>query len=285
MHRAAHQVLDGGRVFDDPVAVPIVGLAPEAIAEDARAHPQRRPMRLFIACRHAFARDVLATQASSGVRQAVILGAGLDTTAYRPAERAAPIRVFEVDHPATQAWKQQQLVATGITPTTDVAYVPVDLEREPFTPALARHGLDPHRPTVFAWLGVVPYLTLDAVTRTLTAIAALPGGATVVLDYAEPRPAEADTPFDRWHRERAERVARVGEPWITFFTPPDLHTLLLRTGFAEIEDLGIDGYGPRYLGLPANAPRRPGGHLVAAGTAGHHHPQASPAAAAAGPRA
>jgi methyltransferase (TIGR00027 family) len=264
MHRAAHQVLEDGRVFADPLAVRIVATVPEAIAADARAHPQRRAMRLFIACRHAFAQDVVTAEISRGVAQVVILGAGLDTTAYRPQHVERPPRVFEVDHPATQTWKHAQLAATGIVPSAEVVYVPVDFEHEHFLQALEQRGFRPGEPAVFVWLGVVPYLTREAVEQTLSTIAGLPGGAVVVFDYSEPRPGGPDADADLRHRRRAEHVARLGEPWITFFRPAELHDLLSRAGFTDVEDLGLAGFGPRYLGLPPDTPDRPGGHIVAA---------------------
>ena len=268
MHRAAHQVLEDGRVFADPLAVRIVGTDPEVIATDARAHPWRRAMRLFIACRHAFAQDVVTAEARRGVAQVVILGAGLDTTAYRPKRADRPPLVFEVDHPATQTWKQRQVAATGIVPSAEVVYVPVDFERERFLEALEQRGFRSGEPAVFVWLGVVPYLTRDAVEHTLSTIAGLPGGAVVVFDYSEPRPVGPDADTDAHaatrHRERAEHVARLGEPWITFFSPAELHDMLSRAGFADVEDLGLAGFGPRYLGLPPDTPDRPDGHIVAA---------------------
>jgi methyltransferase (TIGR00027 family) len=112
-HRAAHQVLEQGRIFADPLAVRILGEDTEALVHDALQHPHKRAMRLFIAVRTRFAEDALTVAAAHGVRQLVVLGAGLDTYAYRNA-LGDRLRIFEVDHPATQAWKRERLAAAAI---------------------------------------------------------------------------------------------------------------------------------------------------------------------------
>src|SRR5208282_5568085 len=107
-HRAAHQILDHGRIFSDPLALRILGQDAETVARDAEEHPSSRAMRIFIAARTRFAEDALAAAVASGLRQLVVLGAGLDTYAYRN-PHAGRLRIFEVDHPATQAWKRERL--------------------------------------------------------------------------------------------------------------------------------------------------------------------------------
>lgn len=252
LHRAAHQVVDGARVFPDPVAVPITGWSAERIADDARANPRRRGMRAFIACRHRFARDVLAGRGAD--LQVVVLGAGLDTTAY---QAGAPINgpVFEVDHPATQAWKLERLAEAGIRASVPVAYVPVDFEADDLTAALVGAGLDRSRPVVVIWLGVTIYLTRAAVDQTLATVAALSTARTdLVLDYGEPGSAASSA--------RVAHLAMIGEPWLSQFTRGEMAELLAGHGFVEVEDLEFADWGPRYLGLPAVLTRGPGGHLV-----------------------
>ena len=105
-HRALHQILEGGRIFADPLAVAILGESEAALAEAASRDPRGGRMRLFIAIRSRFAEDALRRGGRCrGVSQLVVLGAGLDTYAYRGAMRDK-LRIFEVDHPATQAWKR-----------------------------------------------------------------------------------------------------------------------------------------------------------------------------------
>ena len=101
-HRAAHQVLERGFVFADPLALPILGPDADRAVALAKERPERRPLRLFIAMRSRFAEDSAAQAIDNGVRQILVLGAGLDTFAYR-LEPTDDLRVFELDHPATQA--------------------------------------------------------------------------------------------------------------------------------------------------------------------------------------
>src|SRR5580700_465352 len=128
-HRAAHQVLEGGRIFADPLAARILGEDFDAIARDAGIHPSGRRMRIFIAVRTRFAEDSLAAAVERGARQLVVLGAGLDTYAYRGQTRDR-VRIFEVDHPATQAWKRQRLAEAAIPLPSCLTFAPIDFEHE-----------------------------------------------------------------------------------------------------------------------------------------------------------
>src|SRR3981189_37615 len=115
--RAAHQVLDHAAIFTDPLALRILGADAEAMVRDAETDVARQRLRLFIACRARIAEDALAA-VQNGVRQLVVLGAGLDTYAYR-ASPSDDLRIFEVDHPLTQAWKRERLADAAIaTPAT-----------------------------------------------------------------------------------------------------------------------------------------------------------------------
>jgi methyltransferase (TIGR00027 family) len=263
-HRAAHQTLEGGRIFADPLAPRLLGEAPEAVLGANLQGPAGRGMRLFIAARSRFAEDALAAAVDRGVRQYVVLGAGLDTFALRNPHVAAGLQTFEVDHPATQAWKRERLAQAGIAAPPTLTFAPVDFERQTLAEGLAAAGFDASRAAFFSWLGVVPYLTLDAVLATLGFIAARPGGE-VVFDYGEPPSARA--PEQRaLHEQRAARVAALGEPWLTYFNPSDLARDLGALGLSEIEDLGPGEMSSRYFsGLRHDGP---GGHVVRARRAG-----------------
>ena len=264
-HRAAHQMLEKGSIFTDPLAARILGRDVHEIAEDAAAHPERRIMRLFIAARTRFAEDALAAAVARGVRQLVVLGAGLDTFAYRNPHEADGLTVFEVDHPATQGWKRERLAAAGIAPPPGLTFAPVDFEKTSLAEGLAEAGFDPARPAFFIWAGVVPYLTRDAVLATLGYIGGLPGGAEVTFDYSNP-PSTLDPDLQAAQKQRADRVAAVGEPWLTFFDSAELAAELVRLGFTTIEDLGPARIGERYFGAPAGDEARRGGHLIRAAT-------------------
>lgn len=263
-HRAAHQILERGRVFADPLAVRILGGDPEQIAREAAAAPERRAMRLFIAARTRFAEDRLGQAVANGVRQLVVLGAGLDTFAYRNPFEGAGLKVFEVDHPATQAWKRDRLTQAGIAVPPSLTFAPVDFEQETLGQALTAAGFEPRLPTFFTWLGVVPYLTREAVFATLGVIAALPGGGEVVFDYSDP-PAALAAEHRETHRLRADRVAALGEPWLCYFSAAPLAADLARLGFGCQEDLGLSAIAARYWGVPS-FPQQPGGHVIWAGT-------------------
>ncbi|MFC7530533.1 class I SAM-dependent methyltransferase [Actinoplanes sp. GCM10030250] len=245
-YRAAHQVLDGGAIFEDALAVPILGEARDDLLADA----PRRGMRLFVAARHRFAEDAIAAAAGRGVRHVVVVGAGLDTYAYR---NPLHLRVTEVDHPDTQAWKRGRLAEAGIEIPDGVEHAGVDLEKEPLR-------LDLDGPAFFLWLGVVPYLTAEGFGETLDYIAA-GAGNEVALDYAQPL--ERMTAERRAQLEaRAERVARLGEPWLTYFEPSEIATELGRRGFGEIEDLGPAAMGARFFNRPDVPLDTPGGHVL-----------------------
>ena len=270
-HRAAHQVLEHGRIFADPLALRILGEDADTVAREAEKRPTGRAMRIFIAARTRFAEDALAAALEHGARgagQLVVLGAGLDTYAYRGQLRDR-LRIFEVDHPATQAWKRQRLADAGIFLPNGLTFAPIDFERQTLAEGLAAAGFDPARQTFFTWLGSVPYLTEEAIWSTLGFIARVPGGAHVVFDYADP-PASLSPEMRARHDRRAARVAGLGEAWLSYFEPEPLRVKLLSLGFSKIEDLGPPQIAARYFPSHASfAPER-GGHILRAFQAGRH---------------
>ena len=261
-HRAAHQVLERGFVFADPLALRILGSDAESAIALAKERPDRRPLRLFIAMRSRFAEDSAAHAIEKGVRQILVLGAGLDTFAYR-LERTPELRIFELDHPATQAEKRRRLNEAQIAEPQHVSYVAHDFESGSMTAALKAAGLDPDKGALVLCLGVTPYLTEEAVFATLGELASWPGGAEVVFDYTNP-PEAVDEPNARnFHREMAERVAASGEPFLYYFESTELHARARGLGFSDIEDLDRAALVARYLPHLPVAPRPgPGGHVV-----------------------
>ena len=249
MRRAAHQLYDEPPlVFADPLALQI--LPEEARVElrereeSERSHPFARGMRAFMCARSRFAEDALDRAIATGVRQYVVLGAGLDTYAGRSSN--SDLRVFEVDHPATQTWKRHRLEQSRIHVPKSVTFVPVDFERERLMERLAASGFNAGVPAFCSWLGVVPYLTREAAEGTLRSLGALPRGSGVAFDYAVARSSLSpmqQAAFD-W---LAERVARAGEPFRLGFEPPELHELLHECGFTRVEDLDGDAINARYF--------------------------------------
>lgn len=268
MHRAAHQIVDGAGVFEDPMAIPMTGWAAQRVADDVAEHPERRGMRFFIAARHQFAREVVraAADRNGSPVQVVVLGAGLDTTAYRDGAESSDItKVFEVDHPDTGAWKREHLRREDIAPTVPVEYVGVDFETQSSRDAVRAAGLDAESPVVVVWLGVLVYLTRRAIERTVADLAGLAtAGVDLVFDYPEP----TDGLSGRAARSRAKsaaRVAAIGEPWLSSYRPDEMATMLAERGFGVVEDLTTADWIGRFLGIAAPATRS-GAHLLHATT-------------------
>ncbi len=264
-HRAAHQVLEEGRVFADPLALRILGEDAQSLVRWALEDPARRRTRLFIAVRTRFAEDALAAAIERGVQQLVVLGAGLDTYAYRGTFRER-VRIFEVDHPATQAWKLERLADAAIPIPGNLTFAPIDFESQGLAEGLAAAGFDAAQQTFLTWLGVVPYLTRDAIWSTLGYIASLPHGAHVVFDYSDP-PATLAPELRSSHEKRAARVAELGEAWVNYFEADELRLKLTALGFSEVEDLGPRQIVERYFPQRAGESAEKGGHIVRASTA------------------
>jgi methyltransferase (TIGR00027 family) len=249
LRRAAHQLHDARPlVFEDPLAVPILG--PE-FAEELRRTPDgdKRPfsagLRAFMVARARLAEDTLAQGvAHRGVRQYVVLGAGLDTFACR--NPYADVQVFEVDHPATQAWKRERLQAAGLTPPATAHFVAVDFEHDSLRARLKAAGFMADVPTVTAWLGVVPYLTEEAFRATMRVLAGFAPGSQVVFDYSQPR--EALPPVEQLMLDSlSARVAQAGEPFQLFFTPQRLAEEMEWLGLSVVEDLDGEALTARYF--------------------------------------
>jgi O-methyltransferase involved in polyketide biosynthesis len=266
LRRAAHRLYDNPLVLDDPIALPILGRTRWAIhTHIARPEqPYAIAMRAFLVARSRYAEDLLAQAVAQGTRQYLILGAGLDTFAYR--NPWLHLRVFEVDHPGTQLWKQQLLAeaqlrpasgpgsasatgseansATGIPIPPNLTFLPVDFETQSLAAQLAAHGFHHEQPTFVAWLGVVPYLTRPAFQATLGYLAQLAPGSGLVFDYGLPR-ASLAAQDQQAHDILAARVQAAGEPFQLYLTPSDVAAAL--SAFSHLEDLGTPELNARYF--------------------------------------
>ena len=245
--RAAHQILDQPRILEDPLALRILGSESES---SLRSYPERyeapRTLRAFIVLRSRYAEDELARAVQRGVGQYVILGAGLDTFPYRNPYPLSQLRVYEVDHPATQSWKRRQLHQAEIAIPDSVAYAPVDFEKQTLGDGLGRAGFKKEEPAFFSMLGVVIYLTKSAVVETLRFVAALPSGSEMVFDYSV-SPSQLPENQRSAHESAARRVAALGEPWITYLDPSTLAVELRQMGFEMLEDIGPREANRRYF--------------------------------------
>jgi len=246
IRRAAHQLLDHPKVLDDPLALRIIGAeAADALQSSKRKGPGfARAFRAFMVARSRYAEDQIAQAVANGVKQCVILGAGLDTFACRNPHPA--LHVFEVDHPATQAWKREQLHAAGIAIPASLTFVPVDFEQQVLANELRQAGFRDSEPVFFSWLGVTPYLSHAAFASTLSFIAKMPAGSGVVFDFV----------IDRKRLNfgqrialdvLAARVAAAGEPFQLSFDPAKLQKELKCLGFHRTEFLDGEHLNARYF--------------------------------------
>jgi methyltransferase (TIGR00027 family) len=217
-------------VFDDPLALVLVGPAWRDLRNELGAvltEPLLRTASTMVVGRARYVEDRLAGGAFD---QYVILGAGLDSFAWRrPDALAAGLRVFEVDHPASQAWKLARLAEVGLPTSDGHVFAPVDFETETLGDGLDRVGFDWTRPTFFSWMGVMPYLTLEATEATLRTLAKSATGSQVALSYLI-------TPLlmEEVGREFFDRfsamAARIGEPFQLVLTPKEANSLMQRCG-------------------------------------------------------
>jgi methyltransferase (TIGR00027 family) len=248
LYRAAHQLLDRPPVFHDPLALRIMGRATEAAlrANPPRGNRSHASIRAFIAVRSRYAEDQLAQAVVRGVRQYVILGAGLDTFGYRNPHAAVGLRVFEVDHPATQVWKRQRLDEVNIEIPEWLSFAPVDLVGDALAHSLRKAGFRTDQPAFLAMLGVGIFMPEHALKQILNLVATLPSGSGIVFDYGI-----VDSSLDESQRAVREAAARnaaaIGEPFITFLDPAKLEADLRQMGFSHIDDCGFAAINRRYF--------------------------------------
>ena len=246
IRRAAHQLLDEPTVLHDPLALRIIGSDAE---DELRSNPKEhhafsRAFRAFMAARSRYAEDELACAFAQGVRQYVVLGAGLDTFAYRNPHPG--LRVFEVDHSATQAWKREQLQAANIAIPESLTFVTIDFDRQTLADGLGHPGFNASAPAFFSWLGVTPYLSREACMSTLSFIAKMPAGSGVVFDFVVDR--RLLNPGQRMALDAlSKRVARYGEPFQLFFDPVKLQDELKSLGFHRTDFLQGKELNARYF--------------------------------------
>jgi len=240
MSRAAHQLLDRPVVMEDPIAVPIIGQEDaDRIALGGRFFDNEaaRGLRAFVVARARFAEAELEAAVKRGVGQFVVLGAGLDTFAYRNPYKATQLRVFEVDHPNTQAWKRERLAEAGVEAPPSVRYVACDFEHQDLATELRAAGFRRDAPAFFSWLGVSMYLEHEVVMDMMTFFRSLPAGSGVVFDYLAP----VESVGFLWQvliGMVTAQLAWMGEPWKSYFDPAELVAALEALHFAQVSDVG-----------------------------------------------
>ena len=251
--RAAHQLIDGEpKILRDPVILRLLHPSyldhiqnnPEAFRE-----PRLTQLRSHVVLRSRYTEDRLAAAYVRGIRQYLLLGAGLDTYAWRQAPGLESLRIFEIDHPATQEKKLLRIVEAGMAAPENCRFVPIDFESTSLKEGLAKSAFDPSIPCFVSWLGVTVYLSVEAIDAVLAFIASLPAGSEMVFTFSQKKLYEGPG-------STADIVARAGEPWITYFTPKELSRKLKGHGFSTVDFLLPEEamktyYDGRTDGLPA----------------------------------
>jgi methyltransferase (TIGR00027 family) len=235
--RAAHLIVDDPpHIFADTIAARLLGSRAGELTGYHRAHathPILTAARTQVTCRARFAEETLTAAADRGVRQYVLLGAGLDSFCWR-STLAGKLRVFEVDHPGTQRWKRSALAAAGLDVPGTLAFVPADLGLDSPAGPLAAAGFDPSAPAVISCLGVLMYLTPAAVGRVLAFAGGCAPGSQFVADYMLPADLR-DAAGNSYVELVAPAAADGGEPWRTFLRPAEMSGLLARHGSFDAE--------------------------------------------------
>ena len=247
--RAAHQVLDDPLVLPDPIALTLVGAdGLKRIQSGGFAfHSQgQRSLRAFAVARSRIVEDELAQAVSRGVRQMVILGAGMDTFAYRNAHAQQGLIVYELDHPDTQAMKRRKLAKYGIAEPAGLKYVAINFEQDDLSGRLQAAGFHADEPAMFSWLGVSMYLPLKAVQALLSFVGTAASGSCLIFDYIAPL---SNAPLAMRLRLKvlAGLLALKGEPWKTFFDPDSLSNQLKSLGFGHTENRDQDAINAQFF--------------------------------------
>jgi methyltransferase (TIGR00027 family) len=263
--RAQHHLHDEPKLLDDPYAHRLLTEAEMAsfaktyvrMALDLGVTPGdpatvlARALREITPAGSALARaryteDRLAMAIERGVPQYVLVGAGLDSFAFRRTDVRDRVQVFELDHPQSQALKRERLAAAGLANPPNLHFGTVDFERESVADALARLPFRPNQPAVFAWLGVTMYLTPSAIEgawQTIRSVAVR--GSELVFDFLHPDALSETAPPSV--RATCARAREVGEPVIAGIDPDRLGAALAATGWTLVEHLDDAEIQRRYF--------------------------------------
>ena len=259
---------DERRAIEDGIINAMRRLYPELVLDDDRDRTVANAFRTSIATemqvtRARYSEDLLMRAIERGVRQYVIVGAGFDTFAYRRPDLRNQIEVFEVDHPATQELKRRRLEAAGISHQPNLHFVQADFEAENLADALGKSAYRSSDPAFFSWLGVIVYLTMDAILETMGAIRKVVApGSELVFDYVDSRYLDSENrPVE--FQLHIDRIAAQGEPFQTGFTPESVKNLLQEQGLELLENLDPEQQQKRYFqGREDGLHARPYWHFV-----------------------
>ena len=227
-------------IFDDDLAFGLAGEEGRALSERLGTELPRSHVLAFsrwVCVRSRFTEDLVEQAVDRGVEQYAILGAGLDSFAYRRSDLLGRLRVFEVDHPASQGWKRRRLSELAVKLPDNLVFAPVDFEHQTLRDGLEDAGFEFRRSALFSWIGVTMYLTLDAIQATLATIAQCLPGTQVALTYNQPRQS-LDELSGAVTSTLSAIAAEMGEPFVSLFLPREIEELLRNHGFGEIVHFG-----------------------------------------------
>jgi methyltransferase (TIGR00027 family) len=247
--RSVHREEPPPWVLNDYLALDLAGVEGLALRERLVAEVPASLLLAFgrwMCVRARFAEDLVERSVRDGVAQYVILGAGLDSFAYRRRDLLDRLRVFEVDHPATQSWKRQRLGAIGVDLPVGLVYAPVDFEIQTLREGLGAVGFGFGQPAVFSWLGTVQFLTLDAIKATLGTVSACLAGSRVVVTYNQPLSAVQGVAA-QVSAAFVGIATEMGEPFVSRFLPDQIAQLLRQHGFGDTADFGPEDARVRYF--------------------------------------
>jgi methyltransferase (TIGR00027 family) len=246
--RAMHVLVDASpHVLEDEIGLELA--APDAGWRD-RPDMDPEATRLFrasIVARARFIEDLVEEQIGLGVRQYVILGAGLDTFAQRRPDIASQLEIFEVDQPVHQEWKRRRLLDLGFGVPEWLHIVPVDFEAgQSWLEQLATVGFQADQPAVVVSTGVTMYLTKDANAAALRQVATLAHGSTFATTFI--LPFELADPEVRPGLEMSEKGARAsGTPFLSNFTPDEFVAMASQAGFRSVQHVSSATLAQRYF--------------------------------------
>ena len=252
IQQTLHQTLDAApKILDDPISPLLIDPASEIYKAltphlESASRAVKSPFRAVFIMRSRYTEDCLAASLVRGVRQYVILGAGLDTFAYRQPAWASALRIFEVDHPASQEWKRERLEAAKVSVPGNLVFAPIDFERTSLYQGLSAAGFDFRSSAFFSLLGVTQYLAAEAIDLIFRFVRSLPQGSEIVFELIVPddlMPADEAGVFAAAASMAAER----GEPWLTRLRPAELQSRLTALGFSQVTHLPPDAANERYF--------------------------------------
>jgi methyltransferase (TIGR00027 family) len=239
--RAMHRDEPPPWVIDDHLAAGLAGDEGAEISAQLQRALSAEDLLTFtrwICVRSRYPEDLVERSVVADlVRQYLILGAGLDTFAYRRPDLVERLRVFEVDYPASRAWKRERLHANDVPVPPNVTFAPIDFERQTLRQGLERAGVDFDQPTIVCWVGVTMYLTPEAIEATLATVTQFPASSRLVLTYNLPLSALCGA-AKRTHTVLYNTAADMGEPFVSLFRPGEIERLLRRYGYTQIEHFG-----------------------------------------------